>query len=146
MASHTGQSFPFPTSNPTIFYRYHQLSCNRGLGLAFDSTRPTFIAPISTSSSNAFHSYRRTTIYSQISSLPTCSFSLLPLPPPQCLRILPTRYHSLTGFQDVLDELTESLNEIRKHIFLMEPREQIEGLPPVPVSYSGCSFYPRGRL
>ena len=49
----------------------------------------------------------------------------------------------LPSFQDVLDGLTESLDETHRRIFIRESREQSEGLPRVPVSYSGCSFYPR---
>lgn len=61
-----------------LFCRYHQLSRNHRHGLAFDSSRSTFIAPISTSSSNALHLYRTKT-HSQTFSLPACSFST---PPP----------------------------------------------------------------
>jgi LETM1 and EF-hand domain-containing protein 1, mitochondrial len=44
----------------------------------FGSIRVTFIAPISTSSSNALHLYRKTITYSQTISLPACSFSTPP--------------------------------------------------------------------
>lgn len=61
-----------------LFCRYHQLSRNRRHGPAFDSARAAFIAPISTSSSNALHLYRLTTTHSQTFFLPACSFSTPP--------------------------------------------------------------------
>ena len=61
-----------------FFRRYHQLSRHRRHVPVFGSTRATFIAPISTSSSNAIYLYRRRTTHSQKFFLPSCSFSTPP--------------------------------------------------------------------
>ncbi|KAF8462234.1 hypothetical protein DFH94DRAFT_640706 [Russula ochroleuca] len=82
----TGQSSHWPSQHPfstLLFCRYHQLSHNRRPGLVFGSTRVTFIAPISTSSSNALHLYRKTITYSQTFFLPACSFSTPPTTTPE---------------------------------------------------------------
>ena len=62
----------------SFFLRYHQLSRHRRHVPVFSSTRVTFIAPISTSSSNALHLYRRKTTHSQKFFLPSCFFSTPP--------------------------------------------------------------------
>jgi hypothetical protein len=72
---------PFVFSTPisySFFRRYHQLSRHRRHVPVFGSTRATFIAPISTPSSNALHLYRRRTTHSQTFFLPLCSFSTPP--------------------------------------------------------------------
>jgi hypothetical protein len=63
----------------SFFRRYHQLSRHRRHVPVFGSTRATFIAPISTSSSNALHLIpsRRRIAHSQ-TFLPSCSFSTPP--------------------------------------------------------------------
>jgi len=62
----------------SFFRRYHQLSRHRRHVSEFGSTRATLIAPISTSSSNALHLYRRRTTHSQTFLLPSRSFSTPP--------------------------------------------------------------------
>ena len=67
----------------SFFRRYHQLSRHRRHVPVFGSTRATFIAPMSTSSSSALHSYRRKITHSQIFFLPSCSFSSPPTTNPE---------------------------------------------------------------
>ena len=70
----------FSTSHFYLFFRrYHQLSRHRRHVPVFGSTRATFIAPMSTSSSSALHSYRRKIIF----FLPSCSFSSPPTTNPE---------------------------------------------------------------
>src|SRR6266576_809580 len=72
---------PFVLSSSLFYFffrRYHQLSRHRRHVPVFGSTRATFIAPISTSSTNALHLYRRRTTHSQTCFLHSCSFSTPP--------------------------------------------------------------------
>lgn len=62
----------------SFFRRYQQLSRHRRHVPVFGSTRATFIAPVSTSSSNTLHLYRTRTAHSQTFFLPSCYFSTPP--------------------------------------------------------------------